>query len=505
MSITYWIAIDKNDNGDFTNLGESITADILEAKWYLGMSEPDDTVADVGQATVIVRNHQQQFSPDITTNLIGKAFRIQSDDGNTIRTHFSGFVQRIIPQAGNQGTKLATIIAYSRDYTLRQNTIQLPLLLNLSADEAIHAIIDQAQWRYAFFEGYCIIGRDSIGSSDIFPDDAFARHFDTGISEFEFIGDDWSDGYPAHRAIQQFTEGEDGRFFFDREGRATFYNRHHLLNNPAIAATFTDDISDMVYHYGDVTNHITIQLKPRRVGDLHSILWSLEQPIRLEVNTRIEVIARYNIDGEAVGATAIDTPLQAYTDYQAMDNAQQQDMTTFASVTLLEIGSSATTFEIANQATRPIYLTQLILRGTPLILGDPLTLSQSIPDSIVLYGKHTKQVDVPVISDIEDAIGLANWALQRQAYPRGYVREITTTTRTHPTETLALTLYDLIAISEQQTGHHETYAIIREAHVVDKGGTHHRVTWLLEAADVDFFFTIGTHTIGDTSVVLVPR
>ena len=73
-----------------------------------------------------------------------------------------------------------------------------------------------------------------------------------------------------------------------------------------------------------------------------------------------------------------------------------------------------------------------------------------------------------------------------------------------PTKTLSLTLFDRIEVIESQTGHDTTYSIVSEKHHIDKGGTRHRVSWLLEPAETGVFFVIGSHSIGD-SQILSPR
>jgi hypothetical protein len=42
---------------------------------------------------------------------------------------------------------------------------------------------------------------------------------------------------------------ERGRFFFDREGKAIFWNRYHLLDDTTSSGTFDDAMTGMVYAY----------------------------------------------------------------------------------------------------------------------------------------------------------------------------------------------------------------------------------------------------------------
>ena len=500
MSITYSIAIDYADDGTFTELG-----DILSIAWHLGLPAPYTHIAEVSSASITVRNQSRDFSPEVTTDIVGKRIRIQSDDGTTTRTHFIGFIKEVRPQTGNQGKRLIEIVAVGRDYELTQHRVRLPFQTNVSASSAIEDIIGQIDWRYDILNGMCIIGRDSIGSSDIFPTERISQTIETGLSNFAFIADNWADGLNADRAINELAEGEGGRFFFDREGRAVFHNRHHLMLNNTISATFNDDMTDLLYEYGNVVNDIEILLTPRAIEVSNTLIWSLANPILVRAGSTIQIIARYKIDDEPVGALEILTP-KPHTDYTAHLEKETNtlNLTDDFDVRVVEASMSATVFEIRNRVVYDGYLTQLNLYGTPLYTRETLTFKAEDNNSIAFYGRHATQKVLPVITDVDEAIAIANWNLQRHSSAYGRVRELHTNTRSHPEETLSLSLFDLISIQESQSGHSANYAIIAEHHQVDMAGTRHQVRWLLEPSDSDLFFIIGTHSIGD-EVILAPR
>ena len=505
MAITYSIAIDYNDDGDFTDAGDNITEDILSAEWHLGMASPYASASTIASAIIVVRNPARDYSPEVSGNLIGKSLRIQSDDGTTVRTHFRGFIERVEPQTGKQGTQMSRIIAQGRELELQQQQVRLPFQTDVRADEALSDILAQINWRYAVLDGMCIIGRDSIGSSDIFPDEAFASTLDSGKSTFAFLSDNRADGLPADEAIRQLAEGEGGRFFFDRRGDAHFYHRHHLIEDDAVVASFDNDMADLVYDYGGVINAIEATMIPRSIGAGNTRIWSLSSALKLERESAFQIIARYEVDDEAVGAIEVIAPqpdihFKAY----ASPNNTLDDMTADFQVVIVEQTLSALVLEIRNRSTQRAYLTQLDIHGTPLISGDAVTLTEGDAMSIALYGKHLLQMNLPVITDSEEARNIIAWLLQRRSSPQGIVRELHTNTRNHPAKTLSLTLFDRIRIQETQTGHDVRYHIVAEHHLVDKGGTRHQVQWLVEPSDSEFFFIIGTHSIGD-EVVLVPR
>jgi hypothetical protein len=202
MTISYTIAIDYDDDGSFTALGDAISAEVLEASWRLGMARPYERLSEPASAEILLRNPDGAFSPEISENLIGKQLRIQSNDG-TSRTHFLGMIAALEPEAGQYGKQRTRLFAFGREAELMQQTIRLPMLLNFRADEALEQILARLKWRYAVLDGMALIGNCSIGSCDIFPDAAFAQNLDEGESLFPYLGDDWAEGLPAAQAIQQ--------------------------------------------------------------------------------------------------------------------------------------------------------------------------------------------------------------------------------------------------------------------------------------------------------------
>ncbi|GAB5492578.1 MAG: hypothetical protein Phog2KO_27930 [Phototrophicaceae bacterium] len=506
MSITYSIAIDYNDNGNFTDLSDNISTDILKAEWHLGLAEPYTHVSDISSARITVRNKTGLFSPEITQNLMSKRLRIQSDDGTKIRTHFIGSIKEVRPQTGTHGTNISEIIVLGREYDLTQHRVRLLHQTNFRADTTINMILNQIDWRYDILEGMCIIGRDSIGSSMIFPDESLPKMLETGKSTFSYLADDWADGLDAKDAIEEIAHAEGGRFFFDRNSIATFHNRHHTLLNNDIVATFSDDMSALHYDYGNVINEIEVLLTPRTTSSSSSKIWTLINPLKIRAKSKIRIITRYEFGDESVGAVDIE-PLEADVHFKAnkTTDPSSDSLTRRLKVDVLQASLSASVIDIENRGTIDAYVTQLDLYGKPQTISNPLTYTSEDISSITLYGRHKHQMTIASITDIEEAIGLADWELTRRSQPQGRVRDLQTNTRNHPTETLALTLFDLINIEESQTGHSADYAIIAEHHQVDMGGTRHQVRWLLEPADSELFFIIGTHSIGNLDVVLAPR
>jgi hypothetical protein len=492
MAVSYTIAIDKNDDGDFSDSGENITADVIALRWRLGMKHPYDSVAGPSTAEITVNNADQTYSPEHTTLQPGHRVRIQSDDGSTVRTHFTGYITRIVPEPG-WGTQ-AVIHAEGVERELAQNLIRLVAMQDARADQVIDAVLDACTIRYPAIGGYLVIGvsgHNIIGTHKLFGA-ALTRDFETGKSTFSYVADTWQEGITADRAIGQAAAAERGRFYFDRSGTARFLNRHYSVDNRTVQASFDDDMTGLEYRYGEVVNRIDLSVRPRSVGEPGTVLWMLEEPMRIRPGKVRRVVARYRDDNDnSIGAITVIPPVPE-TDFQAAyidKTGVFPGYTPYINISLIEAGASAARFDVWHDLGYDLYLTAFQVRGTPLYGNDPVVLEAVDAESATLYGMNRLALDLPLLTSLEEAVDLAGYELVRRKTPRGRLWAMTTDLVQHPTETLARTLFDRVSVTESQTGHSADYFIIGEEHRVD---LRHCVRWLLEPVDDDTFFIIGT-------------
>jgi hypothetical protein len=507
MTISYSITINRNDDSDYADTNEDITADVIALKWRLGMNQPFDSMAAASWAEITVWNDDQTYSPEKTTLQPGHCLRIQSDDETTVRTHFTGFIQYIVPAPGDEGKHTAVIVAAGVEDWLPRNQVRLPVMTHVTADEVIQAVLDACEFRRPVLDGYLIIGVsdfNTIGMHKLFGD-AFDASLETGKSTFVYAGDTWGDGIRADHAIKQAVDSERGRFFTNRAGQLVFYNRHHTLIDSTSEATFANDMAGLSYDYGaEVVNQVAVTIQPRTIGAEDSVLWSLDEPQRLRPGGVRRLIARYRDDNDnPVGALTVIPPVPTI-DYTAnkFETGTATGQTQHVRVSLVKAGASAATLEIRHDRAYDIYLHTLTLRGTPLSGNDPITLQHTDHESITFYGLGQLVFDLPMLTSVGEAEELALYEVRRRRDPVGVVRALHTDTGHHPVQVLARTLFDRITITEDQTNHSADAVIIAEEHRVTKGGVQHQVIWLLEPADSPPAVVIG-ESKPDGSRVLV--
>lgn len=500
MTITYRVTLDWNDDGDFADGSEDITGDVLALSWRLGMTAPHEHIAPPGLAQITVRSRDRRYSPEagILPLTTGKRLRIQSDDGTTVRTHFVGFVERVEPLPGTQGERTAVIHAATDDAQFSQSSIRLPALVNVRSDTVVLSLLNSLPLRRAGLALMWVL--EVMGYSELdtttraAPDETIPRSVESGISVFNYVGDLWN--IAADAALRQTVESERGRFFISRSGTAMFYNRHHTLTASSPAATFDNDVEAMDYRFGDdFANHVQVAVIPRRVGAPYSPLWTLENAQRLPPGVRRMTVSYRAADGSPMGALAVSGLV-----FSA--NSQPDGSGASAAVTgvIAEAGGSTAALEFHNSTGTTVYLlagAQLL--GTPLIIGVPLEIEQLDRTSISFYGQRTLSLAAPLLDSVDDADQMARYELRLRSQPRDVVTAIETSTRTHPQQTLARTLFDRIRVLDAQTEHDGQYFILGEAHQVDLGGARHQVRWTLERADPTMFWQVSYSHLDQTT------
>ena len=507
MTRRYIIAMDKNRDGDFADVSEDIAGETLELRWRLGMRQPYDSIADYSQAQIRLRNPRGDFSPERNQLDIGARLRIQSRDGQTTRTHFTGFIRYIKPEAGDWGQKQALIHLQDVQPWLDDSPVRPAPQVNTTADAVIDSLLDQATLRPESLAGYCIIdvvGYNQIDSVKIFPPQTLARRLAVGKTRFAYVGDWWSESTSVRQAIRELAESERGRFYIDREGRAVFLNRHHTLVHKTVAASFDDDMDGLDYRYGDDgLNRISLLLTPREAGGGGTLLWQLTQAQAIGQKQELTLNLRFVDERNApLGLLELER-LEA--SFHRRPDRSGDAIQGPAAVEIVEVGWTSVQVQVRNRGAQDVYLTGLRVIGRPLYRRDPLEIVVSDAESITFYGLKQMSLDLPALSDIETAQAFAAYEVARRKPPVGAVRTLTLNANDHPNAALNLSLFERIRITESQTGQRAAeYFIIAEEHHVSLGGARHEVAWTLEPADSTRFVIVDSSQIDSAQEVIVP-
>ena len=163
--------------------------------------------------------------------------RIQSDDAGQVRTHFTGVVSHVEPDAGALGRKHAVIHLQDIQPWLEDSPARAAPQADVTADQVIRDLLEGAVIRRAVIAGFCLIdvsGYNMIDQARIFPPQHLTLNLERGKTPFAHVGDWWRDSTSIRAAISEIVASERGRFYVDREGALVFLNRHYTLLNEAV-------------------------------------------------------------------------------------------------------------------------------------------------------------------------------------------------------------------------------------------------------------------------------
>ena len=503
MTADFSIAIDKDQDGKYET---EIRDQVIEMRWRLGMRRAYDSMAEQSWARITVDNRNGEFSPERHALAIGARIRIQSRHKGITRTHFSGALSHIEPEAGAWSQKLARLHLQDLQAELENSPALLPPQANASADTVIAALLARAVLRRPVLAGYCLVdisGYNLIDSARVYPPQRPAQRLEAGKTRFAYVGDWWRETTSARQAISDVVSSERGRFFINREGEAVFLNRHHTILRGAIAARFDNSMSGLRYSYGDQRlNCVRLRMRPRALSADNGLLWQLRSPLLIKARADFHVTLRLLDErDEPLGLLSVD---RLASRFQLSANTTGEPYTREVKAEIAGLGASSATARISNRRRHAVYLTQLRLYGQALQRGDPLEIVVADEAAIALYGLKPLSIDLPALSDFATAQAFASYELARRSRPRGQVSAIRIDARQHAAG-LSASLFDRIRISDSQTGHaQEDYFIIGEEHELGDGGASHQVSWTLEPIDRTRFVVINGSRVDAAAEVIAP-
>ncbi len=504
MTIQYRVAIDRDNDGRFA---AEIDQDVLKLRWRLGLRRAYDSMADYSWARLTVRNPRGAYSPERNRLDSGMRVRIQSDDGAAVRTHFTGVISHIEPDAGALGPRQAVIHLRDIQPWLDDSPARAEPQIDVTADQVIRDLLGQAVIRRAVIAGFCLIdvtGFNMIDQVRIFPPDHLTLSLERGKTRFAYVGDWWRESASIREAISDIVAGERGRFYVDREGALVFLNRHYTLLNETPVAQFADDMSDMSYSFGDQRlNRLTLLMRPREIGGRDSLLWQLPGELRLEQRSELPLTLRLlDEQNQPFGMLAFDRLVSRF---ERGPENRGYVITEDVAVEVTRAGMTFVDIRLVNRQREEVYLTLLQLYGQPLYRRDALEIVEADGEGQYVFGLKQLKLDLPALSDIATARAFAAYEVARRKHPRGLIHTLRLDAREHGSDALGATLFDRIRVSESQTGHNaRDYFIIGEQHCVSDGGTTHEIEWTLEPADSSRFVIVDDSRIDDRAEVLAP-
>ena len=517
MAGSYALLVDWNNNGDFTDSNDDISADTLSLSWSRGRDYASALQGRsvAGKLTATLINTDGKYSPSNTSSALtgnilpGRSIKLQAGSGSFPYTfpiafndgaRWQGKLDRILPAPASEGVKTATLTAFGTLGYLNQFETQLASQTDRRTDQAIEAILDDVGW---------------TGADD--------RDLDTGkttISRF------WMSGKKTIDALRLVEEAEAGFIKESKSGQVAFENRYHRLTQTASTtsqATFSD--ADGAAHtfeqvqqddpLGTIINHVEATARAFDTAAL-GVLWTHPETgaasPTLAPGEAKTFEAEYPNPDAGNNAMEVDewtvpvanTDLKVWTSYAS--GGSGDDLTGEVTISA-DRTAERMAITLTNSATGSDgYVTKLQARGTAVSVKNPCIVRAIDDTSQGIYGERkyvAKTKFIPTTSEAQD------WC-EYQAAIYGAPTNILTMTipasaQGNLGQALSRDLSDRITVTatgDAKLGINEDFFIESEQHQVSAGGTEHVTIWQLSPASGGYsqFWALGVGVLGTSTV-----
>jgi len=496
MATQYYIYIDWDDNGTFTDEGGRVIRFNIQRGKRRTVEKDGYAHVNPGMAYLTLDNYDGRYDPFNTSGelygyiLPNRVVRIKATDGTLTYNLFTGFIRDVRPQRGFQGRSEAQIVCSDGlDWLQEQNCEHGDVQTDYLVNEAINDLTVAAGWPFADTSGW------------IFPM-IFETNSELGGTGIENNGDTmpywWSD--PKKTVLEAINELENtwaGNAFVATDGTFSYEARIYGLD-PKVTITQSELLKDMELQqpWEEIKNRIRIGAHPRRESGSIEI-WRLSDIPYIGASGTLTIWAEYQDEGEWAPAKSVTTPV-ATTDYTANteEGGGGADKTAQISISMTDYATEAK-LEITNNDAGGVYLTLMKLRGE-LYQDESKTFAiESDTVSINDYGRRDMTVNEIWTQESQEAADHAGFAIYLYADPRKvpWIRF-----EERPTYQFAYDLFDGVVLDIDKLGIDGDYYITYIEH--DWQATRGcRTTWRLEPDPEDvlgywiFPATFETNTI----------
>ena len=515
---TYVLAVDWNNDGDFSDSGEDITARTMDVEWKRGNDYASQLVGKAVAGTLIATLNN--VSGDYSTfnassalygNLLpGRKVKLTGNDGSTTRTLWTGFLASIEPIPPAHGAHLAKLRAIGPLGDLNKFEVSTAMFASKNAGELIGEILDVAGW------------------SD---DD---RDLDTGIVEFPRF---WCERTKTLKAMRLVEETETGLLEERAAGSIVYRDRHARskdTKSTTSQATYSDasgaalayvaisQIDPLKFIYNELRARIQLHSGAWILGSASlgvqtelasdpAVLWTHPEtgslsPAIAAGATRI-FTAQYPSSGSANTARAVDfwQTLVASTDYLANDAADGTGTNRTANITVsLTKRAQSMDISLENGHSGTVYITKLQARGNAVSAKDNFDVSASDSTSQSTFGKRTYPHPGRFVPDAEEAQNWADFhvAAWKDPVPLLRVTMVGNRSTASLTDIMSREISDLVTVTASNDaglGISEGFFVESLHHQLDAGLNHRATFTLSQSSGYAGFFLVGTSALGYTT------
>lgn len=544
MAFSVQVLVDWDNDGDYVDTYDDVWDDVRSVRWSNGMRKGGDRMASESECTLELVNTDGKYNPENTSGVLFgnllpyRPVRVVVDIGAGDVIMWQGAIESIEPDwrpAGAlTGKQYARIRCVGAKQFIEENRVVLDIQDGKRSDEIIAAALAAApQLPFIVGGGWRLglAGASELGVSTILMTSSEFQDLETGKVTYTKYGVEPEDKRDKEkdrektvwRIIRDMVDGEDGRFFFDRVGRAIFWNRDHMQTDISDVGSVTEDdtgekptgvrmgygktiLNSVIVHGlpfdptpGNFTTlwslpaQITLQAEPSQ-GVLQFPEGPLINPLEIEIeftdaNGQPTGATDVQVSSQVPGAGELGIEIEPDGDRATL---RLSNLSYFVQDTLVVTTDDTYVF-------RPVLISTLDIIGRPVPIDDKINVKRSDGDSIATNGRYELELKT-YLEDPSDAQALADHILVQYSEARNLAERITFRRSANGVDNAHLINWDLggrIRVQLSSNGHDQDYFIMGEEHSLTQGGTLHETTFILEAAPLVQYWVLGTADIGE--------
>lgn len=493
ISATWAVYVDWNNDGDWGDSGEDISAYVREMSWSYGRDYASELRgrSTSGSCNIVLINTDGRFSsfnpgsPYYGNILPGRKIKITSTYGGITVTQWIGYLQSIDPQPSIDGLHLATLTGIGPLGHLADRRLTVSMQTDVATGTAINTILTAL----------------GLGAGDYV--------LDTGQTTMARW---WTDSdADALSALREIEETETGFLRETKDGKIQFEDRIHRASTPHTTsqATWSDAAGaaigfqaiDQNDYLESILNDFEAEITPHNLAE-EKVLW-----IAIDMATQrggrapsiagsggtLTLVAVYyppTLTGRPAanpgGVSAWTTPV-ANTDYKA-NTAAAGSGTDITSDISIVVTKSADRMEmvITNNNASTAYLMLLQARGIPVVEDHTTIVKDEDSTSIAKYGRRPYRYTAKFLADIAEVQAFLGHlkASYKDPHPVITLSMLANASADSMTEALTRDVSDCITIDADgaaNLGINDDFFVERIAHRIASTGEH---TFEIQCGDV---------------------
>ena len=477
-------------------------------KWTVKIGQRDWTKRwlDEGTADITINNFGRLYSPEYSSGplygVIGAkrllTVDIMETGGSTWTRIFTGWIQSMLPNPIKTGHRDVNIKAVQGRFQLDK----IPFNELVSGSATVDSIIEDVL--LAGFVSAATPIQANAGfakAGACYASDTAAMYaLDTGVSEIPLNPEGWGGDVSASRVLQDLLEVEQGFFFIDRGGKVFFFNRHHY-SDPALAPTPTSidldaQSTENDYEFGKpFYNHAKVSYHPPSTLSNQTV-WESRVSLKMRPGKPLKMVAKLEYtEGKKMTVTQVNGFDGGVNDSTMTITAGSASAASKLKGTV-KLKNGQATIEARNGSTGTV-MVYFILKGTVQESqgGNTIELTTDAPG---VGGPETLKKDMRQIATEDEARNFAAYMLDLFRGAIGQVPSFRMLSRDASglNTQLAIALGDQLTITQYQTGHTGSYAVVGEDHMWSAEGILESTYYLFPLHRLRDLWILGTSELG---------